>query len=75
MINIDLPTDLNFVDDDGMNLARAPKAGPPATGTVVVAGTPTAWSWAVVEDVAEGWVRFRSVTAREAARHGSLVAG
>ena len=44
MIYIDLPADLNFVDDDGMNLARAPKAGPPATGTVVVAGTPTAWS-------------------------------
>ncbi|HZL04701.1 MAG TPA: hypothetical protein VFE45_04645 [Coriobacteriia bacterium] len=75
MINIDLPTDLNFVDDDGMNLARAPEAGPPTTSAVVVAGTPTAWSSAVVEDVAEGWVRFRSVTARETARHGSLVAG
>jgi len=75
MINIDLPTDLNFVDDDGLNLARAPEEGPPTTSAVVVAGTPTAWSWAVVEDVAEGWVRFRSVTARETARHGSLVAG
>jgi hypothetical protein len=75
MIKIDLPTDLNFVDDDGMNLARAPEAGPPTTSAVVVAGTPTAWSWAVVEVVAEGWVRFRSVTARETARHGSLVAG
>lgn len=74
MIHIDLPADLNFVDDDGLNLAHVPAAGEPAAGAVLVAGTPTAWSWAVVADVADGWVRFRPVTAREAARHGSLVA-
>lgn len=74
MITIDLPADLNFVDDDGLNLARVPDIGPPPPGTVVVAGTPSAWTWALIVDLDDGWVRFRPVTAREAARHGSLVA-
>jgi hypothetical protein len=56
---IELPADLNFVDDDGLNLARVPDTGAPNPGAVVVAGTPTAWSWGVVEDVDDSWVRFR----------------
>jgi hypothetical protein len=53
------------VDDDGLNLARVPENGAPAAGAVLVAGTPTAWSWAVVEDVADDWVRFRLTAAPE----------
>jgi len=74
VIHIDLPADLNFVDDDGVNKARVPGPGTPRVGSVLVAGTPSAWSWARVESVDDGWVRFRLITAREAARHGSLIA-
>jgi hypothetical protein len=64
--HIDLPADLNWVDDDGLNLARVPAAGVPRD-RFVVAGTEAAWTWSYIEDVADGWVRFRQVTAREAA--------
>ncbi len=67
MPHIDLPADLNWVDDDGLNLARVPVDGVPHD-RFVVAGTQEAWTWALIEDVAEGWVRFRQVTAREAAQ-------
>jgi hypothetical protein len=63
MPHIDVPADLNFVDDDGLNLARVPETGVPAVGAVLVAGTPAAWSWAVIQDVDDGWVRFRPVAA------------
>jgi|tagenome__1003787_1003787.scaffolds.fasta_scaffold20619139_2 hypothetical protein len=39
-------------------LQPAPIHGAPATGAVLIAGTPVAWSWAVVEDVDDGWERF-----------------
>jgi hypothetical protein len=65
MPHIDLPADLNFVDDDGSNLARTPSTGAPAAGAVLIAGTPAARSWAAVEDVEHGWVRFRLVAAPE----------
>ncbi len=74
MIHIDLPADLSFEDDAGQLLAKVPPSGPPAAGAVLVAGTPTAWTWAIVTDIDDGWVRFRQVSAREAARHGTLVA-
>jgi len=61
--HIDLPADLNFVDDAGLNLARVPDTGAPIAGAVVVAGTPTAWTWAVIEDVDDGWVHFRPTAA------------
>lgn len=84
MIHIDLPADLNFVDDDGVNMARVPEPGAPRVGSVLVAGTPSAWSGARVESVDDGcarvesvddgWVRFRLMTAREVAQRGSLIA-
>lgn len=74
MIYIDLPADLSFEDDEGLTLARIPETGAPSPGTVLVAGTPTAWTWAHVKDVHEGWVRFTQISAREAATYGSLVA-
>lgn len=43
-------------------------------GALLVAGTPHAWSWAVVEVVEDGFVYFRQVSGREAAQRGSLVA-
>jgi len=77
MIYIDLPADLNAEDDQGRNIARLADAVTPETarpGAVLVAGAPSAWSWAVVMAVEAGFVHFRQVSAREAAQHGSLVA-
>jgi len=61
--HIDLPADLNFVDDDGLTLARVPDTGAPKAGAVLAAGTPTAWSWVVVEDVDDVGGRFRPTAA------------
>jgi hypothetical protein len=77
MIYIDLAADLNLEDDRGRNLARLTDAVTPDTvtpGAVLVAGAPRAWSWAVVEVVADGYVYFRQVSTQEAAQRGSLVA-
>jgi len=77
MIYIDLPADLNLEDDQGRNVARLAEAVTPETvtpGAVLVAGMPRAWSWAVVETVEDGFVYFHQVSARDAARRGSLVA-
>ena len=76
MIYIDLPADLNLEDDGGRNVARLADAVTPDTvtrGAVLVAGTPHAWSWAVIEDVESGFVYFRQISARDAARRGSLI--
>jgi hypothetical protein len=76
MIYIDLPADLNLEDDQGRNIARLADAvalEAVTRGAVLVAGTPRAWSWAVVEAVDSGFVYFRQVSGREAARRGSLV--
>jgi hypothetical protein len=76
MIYIDLPADLNLEDDAARNIARLADAVAPDTvapGTVLVAGAPCAWSWAVVEDVDGGFVYFRQISARDAARRGSLI--
>ena len=77
MIYIDLPADLNSEDDESRNIARLAEAVAPVTvtpGAVLVAGAPRAWSWAVVDAVEDGFVYFHQVSAREAARRGSLVA-
>jgi hypothetical protein len=77
MIYIDLPADLNLEDDQGRNIARLSDAVTPETvapGAVLVAGSARAWSWAVVDAIDTGFVYFRQVSAREAARRGSLVA-
>jgi hypothetical protein len=69
MIYIDLPADLNLEDDGGRNVARLADAASPDTvtrGAVLVAGTPHAWSWAVIEDVDGGFVYFRQISARDA---------
>ena len=76
MIYIDLPADLDLEDDAARNIARLGDAVAPDTiapGTVLVAGAPRAWSWAVVEDVDGGFVYFRQISARDAARRGPLV--
>ena len=76
MIYIDLPADLNLEDDEGRNIARLAEAVTPeivTVGAVLVAGAPRAWSWAVVEAVEDGFVYFRQVSVREAARRGPLV--
>lgn len=76
MIYIDLPADLNLEDDEGRNVARLADAVTPdavTQGAVLVAGTPRAWSWAVVVGVDSGFVYFRQISAQDAARHGSLV--
>ncbi|MBK5306431.1 MAG: hypothetical protein JJD92_07065 [Frankiaceae bacterium] len=75
MIHIDLPADLSFEDDEGLLLAKIPATGAPAPGSVLVAGTPVAWTWARVKDIDDGWVRFSQISAPEAAKHGSPVAG
>jgi hypothetical protein len=74
MIHIDLPADLNFEDDDGFLLARIPPSGAPVPGSVLIAGSPLAWTWALVKDIDDGWVRYSQISMDEAARHGSLVA-
>jgi hypothetical protein len=76
MIYIDLPAGLNLEDDVARNIARLADAIAPdrvAPGTVLVAGAPYAWSWAVVEDVDDGFVYFRQISAQAASRSGCLV--
>jgi hypothetical protein len=77
MIYIDLPADLNLEDDQGRNIARLADAVSPEAvtpGAVLVVGAPRAWSWAVVEEIEDGFAHFRQISAREAAQHGPLVA-
>lgn len=73
MISIDVPADLHLEDDEGFVLARVPVTGAPRPGAALVAGTAQGWTWAVVHDIADGWLRLRPVSAREAATHNSLV--
>jgi hypothetical protein len=42
-------------------------------GAVLVAGAPRGWSWAVIKEISDGFVYFRQISAREAAKHGPLV--
>jgi len=77
MIYIDLPADLNMEDDLGRNVARLADATTPdavTQGAILVAGAPSAWSWGLVEAVEDNFVYFRQISARDAARHSSLVA-
>jgi hypothetical protein len=76
MIYIDLPADLNLEDDAARNIARLADAVAPDTvapGTLLVAGVPCAWSWAVVEDVDGRFVYFHQISAQAASRSGCLV--
>jgi hypothetical protein len=59
--HIDLPADLDFVDDEDLVLAGVPAAGAPLVGRFLVAGGRTSWMFARVEDVRDGWVRLRRV--------------
>lgn len=72
MIVIDLPADLNMEDDEGRNVARLPKGRSFTAGDVAVAGFPGFWSWALIDEVANGFVFFRRVSAAEAAQHTEL---
>lgn len=66
---IDLPSDLNAEDDDGLNwalLANAPDAARVRRGAVLIAGSPRFWS--VVRIVAvddDGQVHFQQLDARD----------
>lgn len=76
MIYIDLPADLNLEDDDERNIARladAIDAGSIRPGAVVVAGSPGGWSWAIIDEIEDGFVYFHQVSAREASARGPLV--
>ena len=76
MIYIDLPADLNLEDDEGRNIARLADVVTPdavTQGAVIVACTPHAWSWAVIEGVESGFVYFRQIGARDAVRRGSMI--
>lgn len=72
MIVIDLPADLNMEGDDGRNVARLPASTSFAAGDVVLAGFPGCYSWALIDEVADGLVFFRRVTAAEASRRAEL---
>lgn len=77
MIYIDLPADLNMEDDEGRNVARLSGAiieSEIAPGRVLVAGTPHAWTWAVIETVEDGLVFFHPISGTEAAQRALLVA-
>jgi hypothetical protein len=76
MIYIDLPADLNLEDDQGRNVARLADAINPdavTPGAALVAGAPRGWSWAVIEEISDGFVYLPQISAREAAEHGPLV--
>jgi hypothetical protein len=36
-------------------------------GTVLVASAPRGWSWAVIEEISDGFVYLHQISAREAA--------
>jgi hypothetical protein len=73
VIVIDLPADLNMEDDRGCGVVRLREGKMFAAGDVVVAGLPGLWSWALVDEVRDGFVFFRRVSAAEASRHAELV--
>ena len=76
MIAIDLPADLHFEDDDGLVLARASGASTPEAlrpGTVLVAGSADAWTWAEIVAVEDGWAHLRTLTTAQAAAKANLV--
>jgi hypothetical protein len=74
MIYIDLDTDLNMEDDTGRNFTLVtPPATPPQIGTALVAGRPTFWSWAVIDEIDGDVVYFHQVSARQAANIANLV--
>jgi hypothetical protein len=74
MIYIDLEADLNMEDDGGRNFTRLPtSSAPPRVGSVLVAGRPKFWSWAVIDDVEGNIVYFHQVTAKQAASLAPLV--
>ena len=74
MIVIDIEADLNLVDDQGRNVARLPMGRPQLEpGSIAVAGRPGFWSWVEIDEIDEGFVHFRQVSAQQAAARGPLV--
>ena len=75
MVLIDISADLSTEDDQGRNLAPLPDTGPYLkVGSVAVAGRCGFWSWVVVEEIEDGAIFFRQVSAREVDDHGDLLA-
>ena len=55
-----IPADLKLeAVEPGAVWAPVPSTGEPPVGAVVLAGTATAWSWAQVEAVEDGWLLLR----------------
>lgn len=76
MIHIDLPCDLNMIDDDGLNVALLREAVHPdrvSQGAVMVVGHPSFWSWASIDGVDDGVITLHQITMTEAARRTQLV--
>jgi hypothetical protein len=75
-MKIDLRTDLNREDDDGLGWSLLSGADRPEIvrpGAVLRAGTEKFWSWVrviVVDD--DGQVHFRQISATEAKASGQL---
>ncbi len=67
MICIDLDADLNMEDDGGRNFTRVLNSSArPRGGSVLVAGRPQFWSWAVIDEFDGNIVYFHQVSARQA---------
>jgi hypothetical protein len=77
VIQIDLHADLNVEDDDGRNIAMITDAVDPSlvvAGGVLIAGTPSFWSWVRIDAIENELIYVHQISAKEAARHGPLVA-
>jgi hypothetical protein len=75
-MKIDLRTDLNREDDDGLGWALLSGTDRPEmvrSGSVLRAGSERFWSWVRVTTVDDdGQVHFRQITAAEAKASGQL---
>lgn len=76
MLRIDIPADLNWIDDEDRNIASLPSDHTHLTvGGVAVAGRGGLWSWVVIDEIdsSDGWIYFHQVDEAEARAHGELV--
>lgn len=72
MISIDIDADLNLIDDENRNVARAPDRHGLQPGDVAVAGLPGFWSWVLIDKVTNDSIYFHQISGRGAATHGDL---
>jgi hypothetical protein len=78
MVDIDLESDLNMEDDEGLNWSLLRHAADPdkvRPGAVLRAGTSSAWSWVRIVAVdGDGQVHFCQISGDEARENQSLPA-